>query len=299
MAHSVQLGSLWLAVLWVAGCGAYTQGIRSTEKPAADSAYLYGRFTMKAEKSLVGNYPTMGLMLTCSDGEKYTIGFSIEQPLQVLKIRPARCMLAEIIGTDARGDIHLRRRPHPAWIHVDDFQAGKMYYLGDFAGVAKQDNHWKVLYTEVHLVWDFNPVEDRLAVTTAEMKSAFPSLAALPVIDRRLAPAAPLPPPGAIGAPISPARAARVAPFTKRRYTSATECEASCRKLGQCLPFRDQDGHTAMTCIVHCKADADCPTGLACNCAETTSTGCRHITQLPDDAMEGLCLSPESQADTN
>ena len=175
MSKSMRRGSLWLAVLGITGCGAYTQGVRPTEKPAADSAYLYGRFTMKAEKSFVGNYPTVGLMLACSDGQKYTVGFSIEQPLQVLKIRPARCALAQIVGTDMRGDIHLRRRAQPAWVHADDFHAGNMYYLGDFVGIAAQENHWKVIYTEAHLTWGFDPVQDRLEATTAEMKSAFPS----------------------------------------------------------------------------------------------------------------------------
>jgi hypothetical protein len=298
LSKSVQRKSLWLAVLGMAGCGAYTQGVRPTEKPAPDSAYLYGRFTMRAEKSLVGTYPTMGLMLACSDGEKYTVGLSIEQPLQVLKIRPARCELAEIIGTDRRGDVHLRRRPKPAWIHPDDFQAGKMYYVGDFLGAAAQENHWKVIYTEAHLVWALDPIQDRLATTTAEMKSAFPSLASLPVVDRRLVPAPPPLPPGPIGAAISPARAARIAPFTKRLYGSTKDCETGC-KMGQCVPFRDQQGHAAMTCIVRCKADGDCPAGLACNCVQTSGTACRIIAQLPDDAMEGLCLSPESQSEVN
>jgi hypothetical protein len=295
---SPQRKALWFAVLGMAGCGAYTQGVRPTEKPAAESAYLYGRFALRAEKSLAGNYPTMGLTLACSDGETYTVGLSIEHPLQVLKIRPARCALAEIIGTDTRGDVHLRRRPQASWIHHDDFQAGKMYYLGDFVGVATQENHWKVIYTEAHLVWGLDPLQDRLAATTAEMKSAFPSLASLPVIDRSLAPPAPPPPPGAIGPAISPERAARIAPFTNLRYTSTRDCEANC-KLGQCVPFRDAEGHAAMTCIVRCKADGDCPAGLACNCAQSTGTACRQIAQLPDDPMEGLCLSPEPQPAKN
>jgi len=173
-----------------------------------------------------------------------------------------------------------------------------MYYLGDFLGRATWEHDWKVIYTEHHWTWDFNPLHDRMNVTTAEMKATFPSLASLPVVDQRLAPVPPPPPPGAVGPPISPARAARIAPFTKRRYPTPMECQADC-KLGQCLPFRDETGHAAVTCIVRCKSDSDCPAGLACNCAEGADTTCHHVAQLPDDPMENLCLSPETRAGAN
>src|SRR5262249_27507115 len=92
--------------------------------------------------------------------------------------------------------------------------------------------------------------------------------------------------------PLSIDRVARIAPFTKRRYASPAECEAAC-PTGECLPYRGDDAAAAMACIVRCKADEDCPQGLACNCPSGGGPDCRSIAQVPGDSMAGLCLSIE------
>ena len=59
---------------------------------------------------------------------------------------------------------------------------------------------------------------------------------------------------------MSPERVARVAPFVRRTFATPASCEAAC-PTGQCLPFRGEAG-PAMTCIVRCNTDKDCPAGL-------------------------------------
>jgi hypothetical protein len=91
---------------------------------------------------------------------------------------------------------------------------------------------------------------------------------------------------------VSPDRAARLAGFTKRRYATPAECEAACPENGDCFPFRSDEG-PAMTCVVRCQADKDCPQGLACNCPAGDGSGCRAIASTPEDRMAGICLSVE------
>jgi hypothetical protein len=285
-----------LAAVLVTGCAGYTKGIRPADKLSAESAYLYGRFVIKSGRSLlaIDGYPTMGLSVRCDDGELYRIRFSIERAVQVLKIRPSRCALVQLIYTDADGTIRGYRRPPRAWIHVEDYAPGRAYYLGDFMATATFRSDWKVVYTELHWDYAMNPIDDGYQPSTTEMKQTFISLAGLPTEDRRLAPRRPPPPPGAIGPPIPPERVARIAPFTKRSYPTPLACEEAC-PMGQCLPYRGAEG-PAMACIIRCRADKDCPAGWGCNCPNGAGTDCHPIAQTPEDPMDGICLPVDPQS---
>lgn len=285
-----------MTVVLATGCAGYTKGIRPDEKLSPESAYLYGRFLIKSERSLLAmdGYPTMGLTLRCAEGELYRIRFSIERAVQVLKIKPSRCALVQLIYTDADGTIRGFRRAPRAWMHVEDFAPGRAYYLGDFMATARFRSDWKVVYTELHWDYEMNPIDDGYEASTAEMKQTFTSLAALPTYDRRLAPRRPPPPPGAIGPPMPPERVAHIAPFTKRSYATPMACEEAC-PMGRCLPYRGAEG-PAMACIIRCKIDKDCPGGWGCNCPSGDGPDCRAIARTPEDPMDGICLpvDPES-----
>jgi hypothetical protein len=290
----VRFGLLALAL--TSSCAGYTKGIRPDEKLSADSAYLYGRFLIKSERSFLGldGYPTVRLALRCADGEIYRIRFSTERAVQVIKIKPARCALVQIVYTDADGTVRGYRRPPLAWVHGEDFAPGRAYYLGDFMAAATFKSDWKVVYTELHWDWAMNPVDDGYESSTAEMKTTFTKLAALSTDDRRLAPRRPPRPPGAIGPPLSPERVARIAPFTKHSYPTPMACEEAC-PMGRCLPYRGAD-RTAMACIIRCKADQDCPGGWGCNCPSSGRPDCRPIARTTEDPMDGICMpvDPES-----
>jgi hypothetical protein len=285
-----------LFTLLLPGCANYTASIRSDALLNRQSAYLYGRFRIKSEKTLLGmdGYQTMGLRLHCANGQDYTVRFSIENRVQVIQIKPSRCALVEVLGTDADGVVRMRRRPPRAWSHADNFTAGNAYYLGDFFATAVFSSEFKVLYSDLHWSWDMEPVDDGFETTTADFRRAYKSLASLPIDDLRLVPRPPPPPPGALGPPISAAEAAEIAPYVNRSYRSVDECKAACR-MGRCVPYRGASG-PAMTCIVRCKIETDCPEGLSCNCEHPEGRECHTIAQIPGNPMEGLCLSPEAAA---
>jgi hypothetical protein len=279
----------------LASCAGYTASIRRDDRASADSAYLYGRFFIESKSVPLGlaGYQTMGLVLSCAGGATYTIRFANTKGVQVIKARPARCALTQVVYTDADGAVRRRSLPPRGWGRPQDFVAGYAYYLGDYTAVASFDSEWKVLYTQLHWGWDMEADADNYEETTEEMKRSFAGLAALPTENRRLAPPARLPArngrPGEV-AP-SPQRVAGLAPFIKRTFTTPAECDAAC-PTGQCLPFRSEGG-AAMTCVVRCKADKDCPAGLACNCPESEGQDCRLIARTASDPMDGFCLSVE------
>jgi hypothetical protein len=261
--------------------------IRPDEPPSSGEAYLYGRFSLTRTTVGPAGYATLGFLIRCADDAAYTIRFALNKNVQVIRIRPSRCALDWIVVTDATDLVKASRQPPAAWKRVQEFAAGKAYYLGDYLA-----HHDVVGYHQYDR--DIDSAEDNYEGTTAELKRTFSNLAAVStenklLIPRRHVPPGAIDPPGA--APLSPERIARIAPFTKRRFATVAECERLC-PTGRCLPFREETG-PAVTCIVRCTADKDCPEGLACNCPGDGRPDCHAITQTPEDQMDGICLSVE------
>ena len=290
-----------VAVALCVSCAHYSPALRASDPQIPSLAYLYGRLYVAARPSALGmdGYQTMGLVIRCADGETYTMRFSKEKGVQAIEIEPSTCALEEIVFTDADGVVK-RRAPAPrAWTASHDFAPGRAYYIGDFAGNATWESEWKVVATKFELKWDLTDFDDNYALTTAEMKRTFANLSSLPTEDQTLAPRTRIPGKRRSGAPsasrpgdpMTPERVARIAPYTKRRYATPAECEEAC-PTGECLPYRGETG-PAMTCIVRCKSDRDCPAGLGCNCAQDDGDRCRNIARTPEDAMSGVCLSTE------
>ena len=286
-----------------AGCAFYSAILRPADQPTPGRAYLYGRFRIDAPTPLLAMnaYQTMGLIMRCDDGSEYRIRFSRDKPVQVVAASPARCALAEVVFTDVN-DIPKARRgvlgdPPGGFV----LAGGTAYYLGDYFAESTRLTSWKFFYTEVHSTWQLTSTDDNYDVTTAEMKRTFANLAGLATENRMLVPRHRVPgdarkhagrPPGGPDDIVSPERAGRLAGFTKRRYATPAECEAACPETGDCFPFRGDEG-PAMTCVVHCKTDKDCPDGLACNCPDGDGSACRAIASTPEDRMAGICLSTE------
>ena len=180
--------------------------------------------------------------------------------------------------------------------------AGTAYYLGDYFAETTRETEWKVLYTNVHTRWQMTSTDDNYDGTTAEMKrKTFANLAGLATenrmllgrdrvpatrgstrVDRRVGPATPCHPnarPASWGSPSDATPRPRSARRPVRRAVTVS-------------PFRGDEG-PAMTCVVHCKTDKDCPDGLACNCPDGDGSACRAIASTPEDRMAGICLSVE------
>jgi len=220
--------------------------IRPDEPPSSGEAYLYGRLvlTRTTVLPLPAGHATLGFLIRCADDAAYTIRFVLERNVQVIRIRPSRCALDWIVFTDGSDLVKASRQPPAAWKRVQEFAAGKAYYLGDYSAHAGGGGPY-------HYDRDIDSAEDNYEGTTAELKRTFSSLAAFStenklLIPRRHVPPGAIDPPGAV--PLSPERIARIAPFTKRRFATVAECERLCA-TGRCLPFREETG-PAVTCIV-------------------------------------------------
>jgi hypothetical protein len=282
-------------VALVAGCAVNTKAVRTDQALDATSAYAYGRFIIKAAPSDMAladssrpDNQTVGLLIRCNNGRTYPLLFSPERVVRVVKIQPAKCAIREIQYVDDMGIIRGSKPPPSPWVHLDYFAAGHGYYLGDFFAVASRERV-QVYPARFLLTWDMDPIDDHFAETTAEMRKHFKALAALPIHDKRLAPQRPAPKHGLAGPDeplMSPERISRLAGFVKTTFATPAACEAACG-TGDCLPYRASSG-AAMTCIVHCTTNGDCPTTMACNCH--SGTDCQAVAETPGDSMEGICI---------
>lgn len=180
---------LWSAVAvcaasLLAGCASYTRSISPDEKPSGSESYLYGRFFIEAPKAAVSfdKHMSMGFAISCSSGETYTLRFANDFPLQVIKIAPSVCSLAEFVYTDADGVIK-SRKPAPKGLMRDvRFDVGKAYYLGDFFA----EGTTAVYGTTRSTNWRIKSIKNDYGKTTADMKGVFPNLAVIPTEDRMI-----------------------------------------------------------------------------------------------------------------
>ncbi len=289
-----------VAVLWAGACAtSTTDRIEADETVDTGRSYLYGRFFMNAppHQENFGGKQSMGFRIQCEHGSSYTFGSTDKRNVQVMEVKPGRCWLMSVIVAD---DFGMPQKTLP----VDrkdqrplDFVAGRAYYIGDYFAKADYWIRSRGLTNIEHLEWVVSPgVGDHYAQTTAEMQRGFPHLAALPTVALPLLPPTERKRDNGIGPapgepPMSPARAAVLAPFIKRTYATPAQCEAAC-PAGQCFPYRGASG-AAMVCVIRCNKDADCPRGSGCNCpdSEKSAADCVPIAVTPTDSMARICLA--------
>jgi hypothetical protein len=172
------------ALAGLAGCAGYTPSITQEEKPTGQEAYLYGRFYIEAKsgKLALDGHQTMGFVIKCASEETYTFRFSNDTALQVIKIAPSTCSLTEFVYTNAGGQVRSRKRAPEKLMRDVKFDAGKAYYLGDFYAEASTTQ----VGMTISSVWNIKTVRNDYQNTSAALKTAYPSLAALPTENRMI-----------------------------------------------------------------------------------------------------------------
>jgi len=177
-------GSAICAISALAGCAGYTPSILPGEKPTGQEAYLYGRFYIEAKASRLAldGHQTMGFVIKCASGETYTLRFSNDVALQVIKIVPSTCTLAEFIYTNSDGQIRSRKAAPEKLMRDTRFDAGKAYYLGDFYAETTTTTIGRTTSRN----WNIKSVRDDYRNTSAALKASFPNLAAIPTEDRMI-----------------------------------------------------------------------------------------------------------------
>jgi hypothetical protein len=172
------------ALAAVAGCAGYTASIKSDEKPTGEEAYLYGRFYIEAKKAALAldGYQTMGFTIACASGQTYTVRFSNEEALQVIKITPSTCSLTEFVYSNADGQVRSRKKAPETLMHDARFDAGKAYYLGDFYAATTTTVSGNIIHTS----WNVKNARDDYRNTSELLKARYPALSAVPTEDRMI-----------------------------------------------------------------------------------------------------------------
>ena len=291
MAPAVTRSRDWLLLLGVVmlaagGCVHYVPVLPTTYHPSPNFAYLYGRFSIASESHADG-YATMGFKLACVDGRTFTIRFSNKPGLQVIEAKPGVCQMTEIVFSGPDGSIAGRELAPPGWMTPRNFEAGRAYYLGDYG--AEYSHQWKVVTTELN--WKLTSEENDYVSSTKVFAATFAGFAGMPTEDKSFVSAPPKGRPrrrpDEVPSP-SPQQITRAAPLIRRTFSTLGACEADCT-TGDCLPFRGPDG-PAMTCIVYCRSDKDCPDSFTCNrpSGDARQGGSAETPELP---LTGICLA--------
>jgi len=124
----------------------------------------------------------MGFVIKCASGETYTLRFSNDVALQVIKIAPSTCTLAEFIYTNSDGQIR-SRKPAPEKLMRDArFDAGRAYYLGDFYAETTTTTIGRTISRN----WNIKTVRNDYKNTSQALMAAYPNLSALPTEDRMI-----------------------------------------------------------------------------------------------------------------
>jgi hypothetical protein len=158
------------AALLSAGCSTlYTSSLDRDERPTPRDAFVYGSFWLLGPAN--GNV-TMGIVLDCRDGKRYTLRFLERDPLQVFKVSPTTCTQTGTVmigGDKEASDPEVR----PLESRELVFEPGKAYYLGDFTGsvVPHGRGRWG---------WKLESNKDKYQATTRELRAAYPNLAGIP-----------------------------------------------------------------------------------------------------------------------
>lgn len=154
------------AAVALAGCST----IDTNEKPSPDDAYIYGRFSVLITGSVFrfGAVGNASLFVRCDSGEEIYIPFREDKKVQLRKLKPSKCALAEMVFANGVG-VTMRRKPTRIADVKLNLAPGGTYYVGDWElFVSRQVWRGKVRsYMEWKLV-------DHYDATTQLVKKDYP-----------------------------------------------------------------------------------------------------------------------------
>ena len=183
-------GFVVLGAAVLVGCANYTPRVKPTLIPTGAESFLYGRFYIELDKGMhyVGGFdghPSMGFKVECEDHATYLLRFANSDPVAAITIHPSRCSFTTMVYTNADGKI-FGERPAPERAAKDMlFEAGKAYYLGDFAAW----NSFRTTGAGVGVIygaaeWRLTSDSDNYQATTEELHTRYPNLVSIPTNKR-------------------------------------------------------------------------------------------------------------------
>ena len=156
----------------LAGCST----IDTNDKPSPDDAYIYGRFSVLITGSVfqLGAVGNASLFVRCDSGQEVYISFREDKKVQLLKLKPSKCALAEMVFANGIGATMDRRPTQIADVKLD-LAPGGTYYVGDWElFLSRQVWRGKV---RSYMEWK---VVDHYDATTQLVKKAFPLFSSIP-----------------------------------------------------------------------------------------------------------------------
>lgn len=133
-------------------------------------AYLFGNFEMsqsaaRADKS----YMSMAFVLECDDGNNYKIQLTIENPIQLIRVKPAKCSSTKALYIAENGSIYEEKATPIRFLTNLNFKSGNAYYIGDYYAMAFRH----VFSKGRRGSWNLKRIEDKYDETTQKLKEIY------------------------------------------------------------------------------------------------------------------------------
>ncbi|HEX9047586.1 MAG TPA: hypothetical protein VF988_11210 [Verrucomicrobiae bacterium] len=160
---------LGVSLLLTASCAHLQPALSPNAKPEAQSAILYGRFSVGTNFVF---HNKLALWLADQKNHPVYVCFDAAQPVYGIQVHPGRYQIVGFAGLD-RADKIEGRLPFSGSPQPFAATADKPIYLGDFTG----EMTWDGL---ARYEWKIKSFTDNYAATTAEFHQKFPGCAAMP-----------------------------------------------------------------------------------------------------------------------
>ena len=158
--------------------------VDTVDKPRPDSTYIYGRFSIGTTGSAflsMGAVGNASLVVKCDSGDEIYFTFREDNAVQLRRLKPSQCALAEMVFESGIG-MTLKRQPtRIAGVKIY-LTAGKAHYIGDWGLVV--DRQMDAGKMRSHMTWK---VVDRYEATTQIVKATYPLFSTF-VTENRLEP---------------------------------------------------------------------------------------------------------------
>jgi hypothetical protein len=182
-------GALLALALLLSACPHFTPPVDPEEPPQPGDAFVYGGFKLGATQG-----ESIGLTLTCSDGNQYCLRFDGSTPLQAIKVAPSTCWATSVAFVDIRGEVVARKTFDRGLLDNMRFEAGKAYYIGDFWGTISWRDSSTFGQDKITTRWKVQDLHDYYQNATTSLFIHYPNLSRVPTVDQLRLSAPSLPP---------------------------------------------------------------------------------------------------------
>jgi hypothetical protein len=153
--------------------------VTKDEEPRSDSAYLYGRFSVATHERMFmqsGAVGNAGLVVRCNNDQEIVISFRERDAVQVLRLKPSQCALAEMLF---KNEIGVTLKSSPLGLaHIKfDLAPGTAYYAGDWDVVVERSRVGGKIYSSMK-----TKISNLFDATTAMVRVSYPRFASFAMV---------------------------------------------------------------------------------------------------------------------